>query len=97
MYVIGTDKTIRRLLTLALILQDDVFLLGKMTGSDVATPLLGPVFRIQKDLFVEGQAPDTLSGSREGEWPGLMLSNWMLGACFFGGREQSVSLLRQVL
>lgn len=49
-----------------------------MSASDVASPLLGPVFRVQKDLFVQGQAPDQLIGSREGEWPGLMLSNWIL-------------------
>lgn len=42
-----------------------------MTRGDVATPLMGPVFRIQRDLFVKPLDWGAEKSTRDGEWPSL--------------------------
>lgn len=59
-------------------MNDDVFLFQKLSASDIGSPLTGPVFRIQNDLKVEGAAGGSV-GDREGEWPSLRYSNYLLG------------------
>ena len=61
-------------------MQDDCFLMCNLSASDVASPFLGPVFRMQRDLTVTGMAPEHVEGDPDGEWPGLRLSNFLLGA-----------------
>ncbi|KAF8211706.1 hypothetical protein K438DRAFT_1807754 [Mycena galopus ATCC 62051] len=66
-----------------LYLNDDCFLLKNLLGADFATPIYGPVFRIQFDLDVKSQAPGTpVKGDKEGEWPGLSFTNWLLDQRF---------------
>ncbi|KAJ7265968.1 hypothetical protein B0H12DRAFT_1230364 [Mycena haematopus] len=64
-------------------LNDDCFLLKPLSGADFETPLYGPVFRIQFDLEVPSRAPGApVHGDREGEWPGLLFTNWLLDRRF---------------
>lgn len=62
----------------ALYMNDDVFLFQKLSAGDIGSPLTGPIFRIQNDLKVEGVVGAKV-GEREGEWPSLRYSNYLLG------------------
>ncbi|KAJ7130767.1 hypothetical protein C8R43DRAFT_1024938 [Mycena crocata] len=71
-------------------LNDDCFLLKPLSAGDFETPLYGPVFRIQFDLGVRSRSPGSLPMGRvdkEGEWPGLQYTNWLLDQRF-GKRER---------
>ncbi|KAJ6454522.1 hypothetical protein C8R47DRAFT_222143 [Mycena vitilis] len=70
-------------------LNDDCFVLRPLSAGDFETPLYGPVFRIQFDLGVKGKPPgsSTMGVDREGEWPGLQFTNWLLDQRF-GKRER---------
>lgn len=50
-----------------------------MVSSDLATPLFGPVLRLQKDLPVMGKERGSSRNEPGSEWPGLEYSNWLLG------------------
>ena len=50
-----------------------------LSPADIATPLFGSVFRMQKDLLVKGAAPGHSFDTPDGEWPGMKYSNWLLG------------------
>ncbi|KAJ7896082.1 hypothetical protein B0H14DRAFT_2431241 [Mycena olivaceomarginata] len=65
-------------------LNDDCFLLKPLSAADFETPLYGPVFRIQFDLGVKSQPPGVISMAvdKEGEWPGLEFTNWLLDQRF---------------
>ncbi|KAJ7638322.1 hypothetical protein FB45DRAFT_399046 [Roridomyces roridus] len=90
-----------------LYLNDDCFLLKALSAADFESPLFGPVFRIQFDLKVRSTPPDSvrMGVDREGEWPGLEHTNWLLDQRF-GKRERrylhhvakvmSVPLMREV-
>ncbi|KAJ6530414.1 hypothetical protein DFH09DRAFT_1166275 [Mycena vulgaris] len=69
-------------------LNDDCFLLKPLSAADFETPLYGPVFRIQFDLGVKSRAPGSVSMGidKEGEWPGLEYTNWLLDQRF--GKRQ---------
>lgn len=62
--------------------------LQKLVSTDLASPLYGPVFRVQPDLLVSGTAPQDNHQDPDGEWKGLGYSAWLLG-------ERITSLLRQ--
>lgn len=47
----------RRVVADGLSQQDDTFLSGNMSSSDVGAPFLGPAFRIQRDLQVDALGP----------------------------------------
>lgn len=53
-----------------------------MSPADFVTPLFGPVFRIQWDLRVGGEAPGTSRQLEDGEWPGMKYSAWLLDRRF---------------
>ncbi|KAF7308758.1 hypothetical protein MKEN_01074900 [Mycena kentingensis (nom. inval.)] len=63
---------------------DDCFLLRPLSAADFETPLYGPVFRIQFDLGVKSRPPDSppVGVDKEGEWPGLEYTNWLLDQRF---------------
>ncbi|KAJ6516459.1 hypothetical protein C8R45DRAFT_960203 [Mycena sanguinolenta] len=64
-------------------LNDDCFLLKPMSAGDFETPIYGPVFRIQFDLNVKSRSPEApVRGDKEGEWPGLAFTNWLLDQRF---------------
>ncbi|GAA6038989.1 hypothetical protein JCM8097_000143 [Rhodosporidiobolus ruineniae] len=67
-----------------LYMNDDTFLFdnGTMTATDVGTPLLGPVFRIQTDLTADGAAPTEFAGPPDGEWASLRRANYLLDMRF---------------
>ncbi|KPV78309.1 uncharacterized protein RHOBADRAFT_50790 [Rhodotorula graminis WP1] len=65
-----------------LYLNDDTFLSGTMTSSDVGAPFLGPVFRIQRDLQVDALAPGLFGVGSDGEWASLRQANWLLDRRF---------------
>ncbi|GAA5909159.1 hypothetical protein JCM8208_003392 [Rhodotorula glutinis] len=65
-----------------LYMNDDTFLNGNMSSSDVGAPFLGPAFRIQRDLQVDALAPGLLGGSSDGEWTSLRHANWLLDRRF---------------
>ncbi|GAA6049513.1 hypothetical protein JCM3770_000824 [Rhodotorula araucariae] len=67
-----------------LYMNDDTFLFGKhsLGVADVGTPFLGPVFRIQSDLTVDGGSPRSFVGSTDGEWASLKHANWLLDRRF---------------
>ncbi|KAJ8296782.1 3-O-alpha-D-mannopyranosyl-alpha-D-mannopyranose xylosylphosphotransferase [Rhodotorula toruloides] len=89
----------------ALYLNDDFFLMRTLAFTDLASPLSGPVFRMQRDLLVGGVAPGTSTDDPDGEWKGLGYSNWLLDQRF-GKRKRpylvhvaktiSMPLLREV-
>ncbi|KAJ6612140.1 hypothetical protein B0H10DRAFT_326345 [Mycena sp. CBHHK59/15] len=70
-------------------LNDDCFILRPLSASDLETPLYGPVFRIQWNLGVKSTPPGSISfrADKEGEWPGLEYTNWLLDQRF-GKRER---------
>jgi len=47
--------------------------------ADMASPLSGPVLRLQRDLLVRGVPPDDTHDDPEGEWRGLGYSAFLLG------------------
>ena len=56
-----------------------MFLSGKLSTADVASPLTGPVLRIQRDLLVSDVEPGGhFAGAVDGEWPSLRHANWLL-------------------
>ncbi|KAJ7067822.1 hypothetical protein C8F01DRAFT_1115840 [Mycena amicta] len=63
---------------------DDCFLMRPLSAADFETPLYGPVFRIQFDLAVKSRPPDSppVGVDKEGEWPGLHYTNWLLDQRF---------------
>ncbi|BGP36590.1 hypothetical protein JCM10449v2_000491 [Rhodotorula kratochvilovae] len=63
-----------------LYMNDDTFLFGNhsLSTTDVGAPFLGPVFRIQSDLTVDGASPNSFVGSTDGEWASLKHANWLL-------------------
>ncbi|KAF7330908.1 hypothetical protein MVEN_02430400 [Mycena venus] len=65
-------------------LNDDCFLLKPLSAGDFETPLYGSVFRIQFDLGVKSKPPGQVSMGidKEGEWPGLEYTNWLLDQRF---------------
>ncbi|GAA5838331.1 hypothetical protein JCM9279_003202 [Rhodotorula babjevae] len=65
-----------------LYMNDDTFLSGNMTASDVGAPFLGPAFRIQRDLQVDALGPGVVGGSSDGEWASLRHANWLLDLRF---------------
>ncbi|GAA5891182.1 hypothetical protein JCM6882_006448 [Rhodosporidiobolus microsporus] len=67
-----------------LYLNDDTFLLDthNMTAADVGVPFLGPVFRIQTDLTVDGASPSVFAGPPDGEWASLHRANYLLDRRF---------------
>ncbi|KAJ7446894.1 hypothetical protein B0H11DRAFT_2083701 [Mycena galericulata] len=69
-------------------LNDDCFLLKPLSAADFETSLYGPVFRIQFDLSVRSTAPprSRMGVDKEGEWPGLEYTNWLLDKRF--GKRQ---------
>ncbi|KAJ7123056.1 hypothetical protein C8R44DRAFT_876248 [Mycena epipterygia] len=69
-------------------LNDDCFLLKPLSTADFETSLYGPVFRIQFDLAVKSKPPGVVSMGidKEGEWPGLEYTNWLLDQRF--GKRQ---------
>ncbi|CEQ42145.1 SPOSA6832_03928 [Sporobolomyces salmonicolor] len=73
--------------TTALYLNDDFFLLQPLSVADVESPLSGPIFRMQRDLLVGGVAPEKVTDDGDGEWRGLDISAWLLGA--FDAASQS--------
>ncbi|KAJ7047910.1 hypothetical protein C8F04DRAFT_1060505 [Mycena alexandri] len=70
-------------------LNDDCFILKPLSEADFETPLYGPVFRIQFNLGVKGKSPGSsmMGVDKEGEWPGLQYTNWLLDERF-GRRER---------
>lgn len=58
-----------------------------LSPADIATPLLGPVLRVQRNLLVGSEAPDTSHYPRSGEWPSMTYANWLLDARF-GQRDR---------
>lgn len=66
-----------------LYMNDDAFFgAPSLSLSDLASPLFGPVIRLQSDLFVEG-TPETMPGDDvEGEWPSLRRTAWLLDRRF---------------
>ncbi|KAK7061226.1 hypothetical protein R3P38DRAFT_2828276 [Favolaschia claudopus] len=68
---------------------DDCFLMKQLSAADLNTPLYGPVFRIQLDLKVRSKPRGIVSTGidKEGEWPGLEFTNWLLDQRF-GLRER---------
>ncbi|GAA5896966.1 uncharacterized protein JCM6883_007069 [Sporobolomyces salmoneus] len=73
-----------------LYLNDDTFLLGQdsLVETDVGSPLLGQVFRVQQDLTVGSSAPDGKARNPEGEWASLERANWLLDQRF-GKRQRN--------
>ncbi|GAA6062407.1 hypothetical protein JCM10212_006193 [Sporobolomyces blumeae] len=73
-----------------LYLNDDTFLLGQdsLSSSDIGSPVLGPMFRLQTDLLVDGVSPDANVGNPDGEWASLRRANWLLDRKF-GKRERA--------
>ncbi|GAA5876084.1 hypothetical protein JCM16303_007016 [Sporobolomyces ruberrimus] len=73
-----------------LYMNDDTFLLGRgsLVETDVGSPLLGQVFRLQSDLSVGSSSPDELALRPEGEWASLERANWLLDQRF-GKRERN--------
>ncbi|BGP28717.1 hypothetical protein JCM10296v2_000453 [Rhodotorula toruloides] len=67
-----------------LYLNDDAFLFSDShsTAGDVGAPLVGPVFRIQADMFVDSLSPSTSIRDGEGEWASLQRANWLLDQRF---------------
>ncbi|KAM0755806.1 hypothetical protein T439DRAFT_308229 [Meredithblackwellia eburnea MCA 4105] len=70
-----------------LYMNDDVFINGQLSSADVGSPLLGPVFRIQRDLTVNALKPGSRTMGLDGEWPGLRHANWLLDQRF-GKRDR---------
>ncbi|KPV78673.1 uncharacterized protein RHOBADRAFT_41217 [Rhodotorula graminis WP1] len=66
----------------AIYLNDDFFLHHQLETTDFASPLAGPVFRLQRDLLVKGVAPENAHEDPEGEWRGLGYSAWLLDQRF---------------
>lgn len=76
----------------------------QLAYTDIASPLTGPMFRLQRSLLVEGVAPLESQDDPSGEWKGLGFSAWTLDNRF-GKRERpyvmhqaksvSMSLLRE--
>ncbi|TKA55467.1 hypothetical protein B0A53_02393 [Rhodotorula sp. CCFEE 5036] len=66
----------------ALYLNDDFFLTRELAITDFASPLYGPVFRLQRDLLVTGVSPENTHDSADGEWKGLGYSAWLLDERF---------------
>ncbi|GAA5866218.1 hypothetical protein JCM3774_004122 [Rhodotorula dairenensis] len=71
----------------ALYLNDDFFLTRELAITDVASPIYGPVLRLQRDLLVSGVAPENTHDSPDGEWKGLGYSAWLLDERF-GARSR---------
>ncbi|GAA5947082.1 hypothetical protein JCM3765_002145 [Sporobolomyces pararoseus] len=73
-----------------LYLNDDTFLLGEdsLVETDVGSPLLGQVFRLQRDLTVGSTSPTQQVLNPEGEWSSLERANWLLD-CRFGVRQRN--------
>jgi hypothetical protein len=65
---------------------DDLFITNtqKINLLDFASPLTGPVLRLQNDLRVEGS--DAAGSDPEGEWKGMIYSNHLLNERF--GKRQ---------
>lgn len=64
---------------------DDMFYGAKSTAYDFATPLYGPVLRLDNHLLVRGRKDSSPNDS--GEWPTLRRSAWLLDQRF-GGRAR---------
>ncbi|GAA6058580.1 hypothetical protein JCM10212_007019 [Sporobolomyces blumeae] len=63
-------------------LNDDCFIAQNLSISDLTSPLTGPVFRMFRGFVVEGPEPGQARDDREGEWPALRTSNWLLDRRF---------------
>ncbi|GAA5842285.1 hypothetical protein JCM9279_005333 [Rhodotorula babjevae] len=63
-------------------LNDDFFLHRQLELADLVSPLSGPVFRMQRNLLVNGVEPSTGHEDPEGEWRGLGYSAWLLDRRF---------------
>ncbi|TNY17178.1 hypothetical protein DMC30DRAFT_357508 [Rhodotorula diobovata] len=66
----------------AVYLNDDFFLHRPFALADMASPLSGPVLRLQRDLLVRGVPPDDTHDDPEGEWRGLGYSAFLLDERF---------------
>ncbi|KAF7968346.1 hypothetical protein HWV62_30941 [Athelia sp. TMB] len=62
-------------------LNDDFFLARPLSLTDFASPLFGPVFRLQSSLLVASAVP-ARAPDAEGEWPSLKYANQLLDARF---------------
>ncbi|KAF7966442.1 hypothetical protein HWV62_38384 [Athelia sp. TMB] len=62
-------------------LNDDFFLARPLSRTDFASPLFGPVFRLQSSLLVASGTP-ARAPDAEGEWPSLKYANQLLDARF---------------
>jgi hypothetical protein len=58
------------------------FVTTNLTLADLATPLYGPVLRLQVDLPVTGRPVARAGDNFEGEWPSLDYTNWLLDQRF---------------
>ncbi|KAK4703042.1 hypothetical protein P7C70_g3182, partial [Phenoliferia sp. Uapishka_3] len=85
-------------------LNDDFFIMRKLSVSDVSSPITGPVFRVQKDLAVNGVAPEYSKEDPDGEWRGLGYTNWLMDQRFgkrsrpyivHEGKSVSIPILRE--
>ncbi|KAF7313346.1 hypothetical protein HMN09_00490200 [Mycena chlorophos] len=65
-------------------LNDDCFLMRPLSAADFESALYGPVFRIQLELSVRSRPPERppRGVDKEGEWPGLEYTNWLLDQRF---------------
>ncbi|KAJ7086180.1 hypothetical protein B0H15DRAFT_361823 [Mycena belliarum] len=82
-----------------LYLNDDSFLLKSVSAADFDSPLYGPVFRIQFDLGVNSRAPGSIrmGVDKEGEWPALEYTNWLLDQRFGKRRRRYLHHVAKVL
>ncbi|GAA5990561.1 hypothetical protein JCM5350_005841 [Sporobolomyces pararoseus] len=73
-----------------LYLNDDTFLLGEdsLVETDIGSPVLGQVFRLQDDLTVGSTSPTAQVLNPEGEWASLERANWLLDQRF-GVRQRN--------
>lgn len=68
---------------------DDMFFTSALSLADFATPLLGPVLRLDPSVLVRGRRlPDQTSS---GEWPNLLHSAWLLDRRF-GARNRAYTV-----
>ncbi|KAI5478002.1 hypothetical protein MNV49_005694 [Pseudohyphozyma bogoriensis] len=70
-----------------LAMNDDFFTFRDLSHTDVASPILGPVYRMQRGFNVGPSAPGTSTADPEGEWKSLGMAAWLLDQRF-GKRER---------
>ncbi|KAF7969529.1 hypothetical protein HWV62_26969, partial [Athelia sp. TMB] len=61
---------------------DDFFLTRTLAPTDFASPLFGPVLRMQRDPTVASTPRGASTADPDGEWPSLGYANWLLDARF---------------